>query len=62
MIVPRQMMFQEFTEERGFLIWREQRITVSYGSFFDGELRFLGRGGWVSDGERRTPLVGSMGG
>ncbi|CAJ1383877.1 unnamed protein product [Effrenium voratum] len=30
---------EEFTEERGFLIWREQRITVSYGSFFDGELR-----------------------
>eukprot|EP00913_Durusdinium_trenchii_P032729 g30637.t1 len=29
----------EFTEERGFLPWREQRITLSYGEFFGGELR-----------------------
>ena len=30
---------QEFTESRGFLPWREQRITLSYGIFFDGVLR-----------------------
>mmetsp|Transcript_16517 Transcript_16517/g.28549 ORF Transcript_16517/g.28549 Transcript_16517/m.28549 type:complete len:483 (-) Transcript_16517:10-1458(-) len=30
---------EEFTEERGFLPWREQRITLSFGSFFDGVLR-----------------------
>ncbi|CAK8998896.1 Uncharacterized protein SCF082_LOCUS5828 [Durusdinium trenchii] len=30
---------EEFTEERGFLPWREQRITLSYGEFFGGELR-----------------------
>eukprot|EP00440_Ansanella_granifera_P039220 gb/GFBE01042551.1/.p1 GENE.gb/GFBE01042551.1/~~gb/GFBE01042551.1/.p1 ORF type:complete len:615 (+),score=87.21 gb/GFBE01042551.1/:1-1845(+) len=30
---------EEFTESRGFLPWREQRITLSFGSFFDGVLR-----------------------
>ena len=30
---------EEFVEERGFLPWREQRITLSYGIFFDGLLR-----------------------
>lgn len=30
---------EEFTESRGFLPWREQRITLSYGIFFDGILR-----------------------
>ena len=30
---------EEFDEERGFLPWREQRITLSYGVFFDGLLR-----------------------
>lgn len=32
---------QEFTESRGFLPWREQRITLSYGIFFDGVLRCI---------------------
>jgi len=30
---------EEFTEARGFLPWREQRITLSFGNFFGGVLR-----------------------
>lgn len=50
---------KEFTEERGFLPWREQRITLSYGEFFGGELRRLRGGG---DGDEREEGTGSFGG